>query len=54
MRGIVERDLVEQNARQALEIADTGFVLVNGENRYTGTGESLLANPEVRRTFIGG
>jgi len=46
--------MVEQNARQALEIADTGFVLVNGENRYTGTGESLLANPEVRRTFIGG
>ena len=46
--------MVEQNARQALEIADIGFVLVNGENRYTGTGESLLANPEVRRSFIGG
>ena len=46
--------MVEQNARQALEIADTGFVMVNGETRYTGTGESLLANPEVRRTFIGG
>ncbi len=46
--------MVEQNARQALEIADTGYVLVNGENRYTGTGQSLLADREVRSTFIGG
>ena len=46
--------MVEQNARQALQIADTGYVLVNGENRYTGTGASLLADPEVRSTFIGG
>ncbi len=46
--------MVEQNARQALEIADTGYVLVNGENRYTGTGQELLADPEVRSTFIGG
>lgn len=46
--------MVEQNARQALQIADTGYVLVNGENRYTGTGASLLADPEVRGTFIGG
>lgn len=46
--------MVEQNARQALEIADHGFVLVQGGNRFTDTGESLLANPEVRRSFLGG
>jgi len=46
--------MVEQNARQALHIADRGFVLVTGENRYTDTGEALLANPEVRRSFLGG
>lgn len=46
--------MVEQNARQALEIADHGFVLVQGQNRYTDTGEALLANPEVRRSFLGG
>jgi branched-chain amino acid transport system ATP-binding protein len=46
--------MVEQNARQALEIADRGYVLVQGANRYTDTGEALLANPEVRRTFLGG
>jgi branched-chain amino acid transport system ATP-binding protein len=46
--------IVEQNARQALEIADTGYVLVNGENRYTDTGEALIANPEVRKSFMGG
>ena len=46
--------MVEQNARQALNIADRGFVLVNGENRYTDTGEALLANPDVRRSFLGG
>lgn len=46
--------MVEQNARQALEIADRGYVLVNGENRFTDTGEALLANSEVRRTFLGG
>lgn len=46
--------MVEQNARQALEIADIGYVLVQGSNRYTDTGEALLANPEVRRTFLGG
>ena len=46
--------MVEQNARQALNIADRGFVLVTGENRYTDTGEALLANPEVRRSFLGG
>lgn len=46
--------MVEQNARQALNIADKGFVLVIGENRHTDTGEALLANPEVRRSFLGG
>ena len=46
--------MVEQNARQALEIADKGYVLVQGSNRYTDTGTALLANPDVRRTFLGG
>ena len=46
--------MVEQNARQALEIADRGYVLVGGSNWREGTGEELLANPEVRRSFLGG
>lgn len=46
--------MVEQNARQALEIADHGFVMVQGRNRFTDTGEALLANEEVRRSFLGG
>lgn len=46
--------MVEQNARQALAIADRGFVLVTGENKFTDTGAALLANPEVRRSFLGG
>ncbi|QPH55435.1 ABC transporter ATP-binding protein [Pontivivens ytuae] len=46
--------MVEQNARQALNIADHGYVLVQGRNAWTDTGEALLANPEVRRTFLGG
>jgi branched-chain amino acid transport system ATP-binding protein len=46
--------MVEQNARQALEIADKGYVLVQGANRYTDTGQALLADPEVRRSFLGG
>jgi branched-chain amino acid transport system ATP-binding protein len=46
--------MVEQNARHALEIADHGYVLVQGENRHTDTGKALLADPEVRRTFLGG
>ncbi len=45
--------MVEQNARQALGIADRGFVLVTGENRFVDTGEALLANPQVRRSFLG-
>jgi branched-chain amino acid transport system ATP-binding protein len=46
--------MVEQNARQALNIADKGYVLVQGRNRFTDTGEALLANPEVRKSFLGG
>ncbi|WP_300532530.1 ABC transporter ATP-binding protein [uncultured Mameliella sp.] len=46
--------MVEQNARQALEIADKGYVLVQGSNAYTGTGKELLADPEVRKSFLGG
>ena len=46
--------MVEQNARQALEIADKGYVLVQGSNRFTDTGKALLADPEVRRSFLGG
>ncbi|MEO0665446.1 MAG: ABC transporter ATP-binding protein [Pseudomonadota bacterium] len=46
--------MVEQNARQALEIADKGYVLVQGRNAYTGTGRELLEDPEVRRSFLGG
>lgn len=46
--------MVEQNARQALEIADKGYVLVQGANGYSGTGKDLLANPDVRRSFLGG
>lgn len=46
--------MVEQNARQALAIADKGFVLVTGRNRFSDTGAALLANPDVRRSFLGG
>lgn len=45
--------MVEQNARQALEVADTGYVLVLGENRFTGSGADLLADKDVGRTFLG-
>ncbi len=46
--------MVEQNARQALEIADKGYVLVQGRNRYTDTGQALLHDPDVRKSFLGG
>lgn len=46
--------MVEQNARQALEIADKGYVLVQGANAFTGTGKELLADPQVRKSFLGG
>jgi branched-chain amino acid transport system ATP-binding protein len=46
--------MVEQNARQALGFAHKGFVLAGGENRFTGSGPELLADPEVARSFLGG
>ncbi len=46
--------MVEQNAKQALNISDRGYVLVTGENRYSGTGQDLLNNPKVRSSFLGG
>ena len=46
--------MVEQNARQALAIADRGYVLVQGANRYTDSGAALLADPDVRKSFLGG
>ena len=46
--------MVEQNARQALNIADRGYVLAQGRNHFTDTGEALMANPEVRRSFLRG
>ena len=46
--------MVEQNARQALEIADRGYVLVQGRNAYTGSGQELLADREVLKSFLGG
>ena len=46
--------LVEQTAAQALAIADRGYVLVNGENRFSDSGQALLEDAEVRRSFLGG
>ena len=46
--------MVEQNARQALALAHRGFVLAGGQNRFTGTGAELLADPEVAKSFLGG
>lgn len=46
--------MVEQNASQALEIADKGYVLVQGRNAFTGTGQDLLNDPDVRKSFLGG
>ena len=46
--------MVEQNAKQALEISDLGFVLNQGKNLFTNTGKSLLDNKEVRKSFLGG
>ena len=46
--------MVEQNARQALEIADKGYVLAQGRNAFAGSGRELLADPDVRRSFLGG
>ena len=46
--------MVEQNAKQALNISDRGYVLVTGENRYSGTGKELLNDQRVRSSFLGG
>jgi branched-chain amino acid transport system ATP-binding protein len=46
--------MVEQNARQALAFASRGFVLTQGQNRFTGTGAELIADPEVAKSFLGG
>ena len=46
--------MVEQNAKQALDISDRGYVLVTGENKYAGTGKELLNDPRVRSSFLGG
>ena len=46
--------MVEQNAKQALNISDRGYVLVTGENRYSGTGNELLTDQRVRSSFLGG
>ena len=45
--------MVEQNAKQALSIADRGYILVTGENKFEGSGNELLQDPEVRRSFLG-
>ena len=46
--------MVEQNAKQALSIANRGYVMVNGENRIQGSGKDLLNNSDVRKSFLGG
>ena len=46
--------MVEQNAKQALNISDRGYVLVTGQNKFEGSGDELLNDPEVRRSFLGG
>ena len=46
--------MVEQNARQALEISDRGYILVTGKNAYEGDGEYLLNDKEIRKSFLGG
>ena len=46
--------MVEQNANQALKISDRGYILVTGQNAYHGTGQELLNDQEIRKTFLGG
>ena len=53
-RGGLPVLMVEQNAKQAMMIADKAYVLVQGANANTGTGHELMQNDEVRRTFLGG
>tara|TARA_Y100001970_G_scaffold288297_1_gene415188 strand:+ start:438 stop:1145 length:708 start_codon:yes stop_codon:yes gene_type:complete len=45
--------MVEQNAKQALSISDRGYVLVTGQNKFEGSGNELLQDTEVRRSFLG-
>ena len=45
--------MVEQNAHRALSFASKGFVIANGQNRFTGTGQELLADPDVAKSFLG-
>jgi len=46
--------VVEQNAAKALSVADRGYVLELGENRFEGTGQALLNDPEVKQLYLGG
>ncbi len=46
--------MVEQNAARALELSDRGYAMELGHNRFTDSGEKLLANDEVRRMYLGG
>ena len=46
--------MIEQNAKEALRRCDRGYVFVNGENRYTNTGEQLLDDKQIRKEFLGG
>jgi branched-chain amino acid transport system ATP-binding protein len=46
--------VVEQNAAKALAVADRGYVLELGRNRFEGTGAALLADPDVKRLYLGG
>ncbi|MCI1895168.1 MAG: ABC transporter ATP-binding protein [Lactobacillus sp.] len=46
--------LIEQNAQQALQIADRAYVLANGQVKMTGTGQELLASADVQATYLGG
>jgi len=46
--------VVEQNAAKALSVADRGYVLELGRNRFEGTGQALLTDPDVKRLYLGG
>lgn len=46
--------LVEQNARRALAVADQGYVLELGRNRYQGSGQDLLGDPAIQDLYLGG
>ena len=54
IRRLVDRDMVEQNAKKGLEFADIGYVLVSGRIALAATGRELLDNPDVGRLFLGG